>query len=85
MRVVLKVRRKGIIILPKRLREALDIDEGDEVVAEIVDDKLTLRPLRPRVVDIDPEVVEELLREERELEEDRLRRLISYGEAGSRR
>jgi AbrB family looped-hinge helix DNA binding protein len=71
VRVVLKVRKKGVMILPKRLREVLGVDEGGEVIAEVVGDKLVLRALKPRVVDIDPEFVEELLREEYKLEKNR--------------
>ncbi len=41
----LKVGRKGYIILPKALREAVGIEEGDEVIAEIKDGIL-LKPLR---------------------------------------
>jgi len=33
LRVVLKVRRKGVIVLPKALREAAGIEEESEVVA----------------------------------------------------
>lgn len=40
MRIVLKVRRKGIIILPKKLRDALGINEGDEVIVEVTGDRL---------------------------------------------
>lgn len=83
MRVVLRVRRKGVIILPKRLREAVGIDEGGEVLAEVVGDRLVLRALRPRVVDVDPEAVEELLREEFDLERRRYWRMVSGGETGS--
>jgi antitoxin MazE len=84
MRVVLKVHRKGIIVLPKRLREALGINEGDEVIAEVVGDKLVLRALKPKVVDIDPRIVEEILQEEYSLERNRYARMISSGEACSR-
>lgn len=83
MRVVLRVRRKGVIILPKKLREAVGIDEGSEVMAEVVGDKLVLRALRPRVVDVDPEVIGRLLREEFDLEGRRYWRMVSGGEAGS--
>ena len=63
MEVVLKVRKNGAIFLPKGLRDALGIGEGDELVAEVVDGKLVARPLRPKVVDVDPGLVERLLRE----------------------
>jgi len=33
MKVVLKIRRRDIIILPKKLREALGVNEGDLVTA----------------------------------------------------
>ena len=41
----LRVGRKGYIILPKAVREAVGIDEGDEVVVEIKDGIL-LKPVR---------------------------------------
>ena len=84
MELVLKVRKKGVIILPKGLRDALGIGEGDELVAEVVDGKLVMRPLRPKVVDVDPGLVERLLREEYELEAGRYARMTSRGGAGPR-
>lgn len=80
MRRVLKVRRKGIVILPKELREALNISEGDEVIAEVVGEKLILRALKPKVVDVDPEILEKLLREEYNVERSRYTRMISSEE-----
>lgn len=68
MRVVLKVRRKGVVILPKALRAAAGIEEGDEVVAEAGPGVVTLKPLKPREVDLDPKVVEKVLQEESEAE-----------------
>jgi len=41
----LKVGRKGYIILPKSIREAVGIDEGDEVIVEITDGIL-LKPVK---------------------------------------
>ena len=69
MRFLLKIRRKGILILPKKLREAAGFEEGDEVIAEVVGDSLVLRALKPKIVDVDLSLVEELLREEYEFEE----------------
>ncbi len=54
----LKVGRKGYIILPKALREAVGIEEGDEVIVEIRDGIL-LKPLRK----IDTEELRKALRE----------------------
>ncbi len=76
MRVVLRVRKKGVIILPKSLREALSVKEGDELLAEVKDGKLVIKPLRPKIADVDPEAVERLLREERIREEERYVRLV---------
>jgi AbrB family looped-hinge helix DNA binding protein len=76
MRFLLKIRRKGILILPKKLREAVGFEEGDEVIAEVVGDSLVLRVLKPKVVDVDPKFVEELLREEDRFEEQRFRRML---------
>jgi len=44
----LKVGRKGYIILPKAIREAVGIDEGDEVIVEIRDGIL-LKPVKRKV------------------------------------
>jgi len=54
----LKVGRKGYIILPKSVREAVGIEEGDEVLVEIKDG-IVLKPLRK----VDVEVIREKLRE----------------------
>lgn len=72
----MKVRKKGIIILPKKLREALGVDEGDEVIVEVVGEELVMRALKPRIVDVDPEIAERLLREEYDLERGRYARMI---------
>ncbi|MCE4607222.1 MAG: AbrB/MazE/SpoVT family DNA-binding domain-containing protein [Desulfurococcales archaeon] len=76
MRIILKVRKKGIIILPKKLREALGVEEGSEVIASVVGDKAVLRALKPKIVDIDPDIVDKLLHEEYELEKGRFTRIV---------
>jgi len=81
MRTVLKVGRKGVIVLPKAFREKVGIEEGSEVLAEVVGDAIVLRPLKPRVVNIDPRVVEAILAEERREWEEGLKRVVE--EAGS--
>lgn len=75
VKVVLKVRKKGVIILPKSLRKAADIDEG-EVVAEVKDGEIVIRSLKPKVVDIDPTVIEELLGEAIKVEEEKFKRTL---------
>jgi AbrB family looped-hinge helix DNA binding protein len=44
----LRVGRKGYIILPKKLRDLLGIEEGDELVVE-VKDGILLKPTRRKV------------------------------------
>jgi len=58
----LKVGRKGYIILPKAIREAVGIEEGDEVIVEIKDG-IVLKPVRK----VSIEKLREALRRHREL------------------
>ncbi|MGC8932792.1 MAG: AbrB/MazE/SpoVT family DNA-binding domain-containing protein [Candidatus Methanodesulfokora sp.] len=67
MEVMLRIRKKGVLILPKSLREAAGIEEG-EVLAEARDGVIVLRPFRLREVEVDQRIVDKLLREEEELE-----------------
>jgi len=76
LRVVLRVRRKGVIILPKALRAAAGIEEESEVVAEAGPGVVVLKPLKLREVDVDPEAVERVLREEGEAEARKLYDLL---------
>lgn len=75
VKVVLKVRKKGVLILPKPLREAAGIGEG-EVFVEAKEGEIVIKPLKPRVVDIDPQIVEELFSEESDLEEEKFKRIL---------
>lgn len=75
VKVILKVREKGVLILPKSLREAAGIDEG-EVAAEAKEGEIVIRPLKPRVVDIEPRIIEELLDEEGRLEEEKFKSIL---------
>jgi len=69
LRAILRIRRKGVIIIPKGLREAVGFNEGDEVIAEVTKEGLLLRKFTPIRVCVDRRLVEELLREESILEE----------------
>ena len=73
----LRVGRKGYIMLPKAVREAVGIDEGDEVIVEIRDGTL-LGPAKKRV---DVEKVRRLLRDHAE----KLRSLRGEKRASTRR
>ena len=67
MAIVLKV-RKGILILPKEVREKAGIEEDGEVIVEVRNNSIVIKPLKPKVVRVDPEIINELLREEYVLE-----------------
>lgn len=45
MTAVLKVYRKGIVVLPKRIREEAGIKEGMMLIASVEGNKIILRPL----------------------------------------
>ena len=48
MRNTVTIDKAGRLVLPKRLREQLGLQSGDEVLVEIVGDTITLRPVRPQ-------------------------------------
>jgi len=60
------------LVLPKALREHIGVEEGDELIAEAVGGSIVLRPLKPRVVDVDAERVEEIVLEEKREWDERL-------------
>ena len=45
------VSSKGQIVLPKNVREALGLREGDRVRVEVEDDHVCIRPIRSRAED----------------------------------
>jgi len=75
-RALLRVGKKGVVIIPKKLREVLSIKEGDELIAEASKGALVMRPFKPKIVDIDPSLVEKMLSDEGRLERERVERLV---------
>jgi len=75
-KAVLKVGKKGVVILPKKLREALNAKEGDELIAEASKGMLTLKPLKPKIVDVNPEQVEKILSEGDSLYREKVEKLV---------
>jgi bifunctional DNA-binding transcriptional regulator/antitoxin component of YhaV-PrlF toxin-antitoxin module len=65
-----------VVILPKRLRAEAGIEEESLILAEVRDNNIILRPLKPVTVSIDWAVVEKLLAEEREDEEEKVLELL---------
>jgi len=75
LRVVLRVGRRGVVVIPKALRERVGIEEGGLIEAEVVGDSIVLRPLKPLTVDIDPNAASSIIAEERRRWEGRLKRV----------
>ena len=73
---ILKVRKKGVVILPKELRARAGIEEDSEVIAEIKGNEVLLRPLKPVIVRVDWTAVEKILYEEDKIEEEKLREIF---------
>jgi len=74
---ILKVRKKGVVILPKELRTKAGIEEDSEVVAEIRGNEVLLRPLKPVIVRVDWASVEKILHEGNKVEEEKLREILT--------
>ena len=75
VRAILRIGKKGVLILPKKLRESLNVGEGDELLAEVSEGVLILKPFKPKIVDVDPSLIEKILSEEDELERRKIRRI----------
>jgi len=71
-RTILRVGRKGTIVIPKRIRESLGLEEGSYVAVELREGAIVLRPFAVRRVKLGGRVsalVAECKKEEVELEE----------------
>ena len=71
MQVITRVGRKGVIVIPKKLRESLGIKEGSHVMMVIRDNAIVIKPFEPRRVKLDgkvSQIVARLKREEIQLE-----------------
>ncbi len=77
MDIVLRVRKKGILILPKALRTRVGIEENSEVLVEVKGDAIILRPLKPKVVDVDTDTIKKIVEEEKREWEERLDELTT--------
>jgi len=57
---ILKVRKRGVVILSKELRSKAGIEEDSEVVAEIRGNEVLLRLLKSVIVSVDWAAVEKI-------------------------
>ncbi|RLE78614.1 MAG: hypothetical protein DRJ36_04370 [Thermoprotei archaeon] len=70
-KVVTKVGKKGIIVIPKKIREYLGFGEGDVLVIRVSENKLVLERYVPKRVKLGgkiSEIVRDAKREELNLE-----------------
>jgi len=72
---ILKVRKRGVVILSKELKSKVGIEEDSEAVAEIRGNEV-LSTLKPVIVRVDWAAVEKILHEEDEVEEEKLRKIL---------
>ena len=66
-----KIGRKGVVVIPKELREALGLREGSLILMEVRDGELMLRPYTPKRVKLAgrvSQILRSLRREELDLE-----------------
>lgn len=83
---VTRVLKKGVVVIPKVLREEVGIKEGDLVVVKRVEDRIVIEPLERRLtlVTVDSELVDRILREvdeeEKRLEMEKLKRVFGVEE-----
>lgn len=69
--VISRIGRKGVVVIPKRFREALNLKEGSYVSIELREGAILLKPFTVRRVKLGgrvSELVTECKREELELE-----------------
>ena len=77
-----RVLKKGVVVIPKVLREEVGIKEGDLVVVKRVEDRIVIEPLERRLtlVTVDSGLVDRILREvdeeEKRLEMEKLKRIF---------
>jgi len=71
-----KVRKKGVIILPKKIREQAKVSEGDDLLVIVDRGKIILEKLEPLKVKVDPREIEKILKKEVELEDKKIEEIL---------
>jgi AbrB family looped-hinge helix DNA binding protein len=76
MEMILRVRKKGVIILPKKIREIAGISEDSDVLVRVEKDSIIIKPYKPITVSINPKMIDRILREEYKLEEEKMHQYL---------
>ncbi len=71
-----KSQKKGILILPKALRNKTGIKEDSDVLVEVRGDSIVLKPLEPKIVDVDPRIINRVVEEEKSEWDKKLKRTL---------
>ena len=77
--IVVKVGRKGVVVLPKALRELVGIEEKSLVILGVEEGRIIIKPLKVIRVEATKKArrgLEEALSEEYRLEEEKTRRIV---------
>ena len=51
-RVITRIGKKGVIVIPKGIREALGIEEGSSVIIDIREGEIVITPFTPKRVEL---------------------------------
>lgn len=80
---ITKILKKGIIVIPKNVRDEVGLNEGDPVIVKSEKDKIIIERLENNIitVNIDQKTLEKILesikKEEKILEDNRFKRVLN--------
>ena len=74
MRYVVRIGKRGFLLIPRRIREIIGVKEGDIVAIEAVEGAIRITPLSPEETGVNVISMEEILEEEVLSEEENYRR-----------
>ena len=71
MQAVVKVGKRGTVVIPRQVRKEMQLSEGDVLLLEVKEGEIRLKPLKPRRVKLGgrvSQIVRQAKLEELELE-----------------
>ncbi len=60
---IVRMGKKGTVVIPKEVRNSLHLTEGTPLVLEVRDSKIVMRPLIPEKVRLKSETIQRIVRE----------------------